>query len=44
MGFTRISPLLFLISFTAMAQELPFSLIPSAAEHYNAASSITRMI
>ena len=44
MGFTRISPLLFLISFTAMAQELPFSSIPPAAEHYTAANSITRMI
>ena len=44
MGFTRILPLLFLISFTAMAQELPFSSIPPAAEHYTAANSITRMI
>lgn len=44
MGFTRILTLLFLISFNAMSQELPFSTIPPAAEHYTAANSITRMI
>ena len=44
MGFTRILPLLFLISSNAMSQELPFYSIPPAAEHYTAANSITRMI
>tara|TARA_B100001057_G_C22633209_1_gene865224 strand:+ start:720 stop:932 length:213 start_codon:yes stop_codon:yes gene_type:complete len=44
MGFTRVLPLLFLISSNVMAQELPFYSIPSEAEYYTTANTITRMI
>ena len=40
----RITRLIFLISFTTMAQELPFSSIQPPAESYSAGTSISRMI
>ena len=40
----RIIRLIFLISFTTMAQELPFSSIQAPAESYSAGTSISRMI
>ena len=40
----RITRLIFLISFTSMAQELPFSSIQPSAESYSAGTSISRMI
>ena len=44
MYVVRITRLIFLISFTTMAQELPFSSIPPSAELYSAGTSISRMI
>ena len=40
----RILLFIFLIPFNIMAQELPFSSIPLAAESYSAGTSISRMI
>ena len=44
MYVVRITRLIFLISFTTMAQELPFSSIQPPAELYSAGTSISRMI